>query len=83
MAGFWGFLGSFFSFALLLLKEFMDRESTAAQAARTYAVDQAEFQAIASTVLTRLRLQAALQSMAAKLAETQVDASLDQRKKDP
>jgi hypothetical protein len=67
---------------VLLFEEYQARTSAAALAEQKYQVSQAEFQAMASSVLTRLRLNAAQDSSQAQSVESQVDSSLSEREKE-
>jgi hypothetical protein len=82
MSGLWTLFSTLFPLVLAIFKEWQARSSAAAAAQRQYVLTQAEFDNIVSTVLTRLRLQAAKDSAAAQTTETQVDQSLQEREKD-
>lgn len=77
------FLGTLFSFVMLIVKEYLNRTNAATLAQKAYVLDQAEFMNIVSSVLTRIRLQAAKDSQAAEATETQVDQSIQDREKNP
>lgn len=83
MAAYLGIIGSILSFAVLIFKEWSNRNSAAALQNQAYVLNQAEFQNIVDSVSTRLRLQAAKDSQAAQTTESQVDASLNERNNEP
>ena len=83
MASALGFLSSLLALIVLLVKEYLSRSSDAAKAQQKYVVDEAEFNALASAVLTRQRLKAATESSQARAVEDQVEASRKEREKNP